>query len=56
MNKEIFDRIAEKLDQVYQQAFQKNELSTINLIVEIDDLVDILKTEAIHKGLIKENN
>ena len=54
MNKEIFDRITEKLDQVYQLAFQKNELSTVNLIVEIDDLVDMVKTEAIRKGLISK--
>ena len=49
---ELFKQITERLDQIYQKAFLENELSTLNLIVEVDDLVDELKarvSEQMHK-------
>ena len=49
---ELFDSITNKLDQVYHEAFKNNELSVLDKVVELDDLVDELKTLLISKKLL----
>ena len=48
--KELLEQITEKLDLIYQKAFQSNELSTVQLIVEVDDLIDELKSKVIKQN------
>ena len=52
---ELFDSITNKLDQVYHEAFKNNELSVLDKVVELDDLVDELKTLLISKKLLSQN-